>query len=104
MAIAFYVRVARLLAPAVERSRALLTVSRHTFDIMMHHYMGFFALDCVFLLVNWLGVGAADFSVRSFRTQMPYLYAPGGHWQINALYVLGRRMGSPRWQHARWRG
>ena len=88
MAIAFYVRVARLLAPAVERSRALLTVSRHTFDIMMHHYMGFFALDCVFLLVNWLGVGAADFSVRSFRTQMPYLYAPGGHWQINALYVL----------------
>lgn len=88
VAIAFYVRVARLLAPAVERNRALLAVSRHTFDIMMHHYMGFFALDCVFLLVNWLGVGAADFSVRSFRTQMPYLYAPGGHWQINALYVL----------------
>ena len=88
VAIAFYVRVARLLAPAVERSRTLLTVSRHTFDIMMHHYMGFFAVDCVFLLVNWLGVGAADFSVRAFRTQKPYLYAPGGHWQINALYVL----------------
>ena len=88
VAIAFYVRVARLLAPAVEKSRALLAVSRHTFDIMMHHYMGFFALDCVFLLANWLGVGAADFSVRSFRTQMPYLYAPGGHWQVNALYVL----------------
>ena len=88
IAIAFYVRVARLLAPAVERSRALLAVSRHTFDIMMHHYMGFFALDCVFLLANWLGVGAADFSVRAFRTQMPYLYAPDGHWQVNALYVL----------------
>ena len=88
VAIAFYVRVARLLAPAVKKSRALLTVSRHTFDVMMHHYMGFFAVDCVFLLVNALGLGAADFSVRSFRTQMPYLYAPDGHWQVNALYVL----------------
>ena len=88
VAIALYVRVARLLAPAVGRSRALLTVSRHTFDIMMHHYMGFFAVNCVFLLANMLGVGAADFSVRSFRTQMPYLYAPDGHWQINVLYVL----------------
>ena len=88
VAIAFYVRIARLLAPAVERSRALLAVSRHTFDIMMHHYMGFFAVDCVFLMANWLGVGAADFSVYAFRTQLPYLYAPGGHWQVNVLYVL----------------
>lgn len=88
LAIALYVRIARLIAPAVMRSRALLSISRHTFDIMMHHYMGFFAVDCVFLLLNMLGIAAADFSVLSLRTQMPYLYAPGGHWQVNALYVL----------------
>lgn len=88
LAIAFYLRVARLLAPCVGKSRMLLSISRHTFDIMMHHYMGFFALNCVFLLFNMLGVGASDFSVLSFRTQGNYTYAPGGHAQINVLYVF----------------
>lgn len=88
LAIAFYLRVARLLGPYVGKSRALLSVSRHTFDIMMHHYMGFFALNCVFLVFNKFGLGAQDFSVLSFRTQSNYVYAPSGHVEINVLYVF----------------
>ena len=88
LAIAFMLRVARLLAPHMRKSRLAMAVSRHTFDIMMHHYMGFFALDGVFLLANALGIGAADFSVRSFRTQSAYLYAPGGRTEMNLLYIL----------------
>ena len=55
---------------------------------MMHHYMGFFALNCVFLALNALGFGAADFSVRAFRTQSAYLYAPGGKTEWNVIYLL----------------
>lgn len=88
LAIAFYLRAARLLAPHVGKSRLLLAISRNTYGIMMHHYMGFFALNCVFLLLNMLGLGAPDFSVRSFRTLGSYAYAPGGHVQVNVLYVL----------------
>ena len=88
LAIAFMLRVARLLAPHVRKSRLAMAVSRHTFDIMMHHYMGFFALNGVFLIANALGIAAADFSVHAFRTQSGYVYAPGGRTQTNLLYIL----------------
>jgi len=88
LAIAFYLRLARLLAPYMAKSRLALAVSRHTFDIMMHHYMGFFALNCVFLVMNALGIWAKDFSVKSFRTMENYNYAPGGHTEFNVLYLL----------------
>ena len=88
LAIAFMLRVARLIAPHMRKSRLAMAVSRHTYDIMMHHYMGFFALNAIFLIANALGVGAADFSVRALRTQSGYLYAPGGRTEMNLLYIL----------------
>ena len=88
LAIAFYLRIARLLSPLMEKSRLALYASRHTFDIMMHHYMGFFAVNCVFLAFNALGLGTADFSVHSFRTVQAYNYAPQGRPEWNVLYLL----------------
>ena len=87
LAIAFYLRIARLLAPMMQKSRLALYASRHTFDIMMHHFMGFFALNSVFLVINALGVGAADFSVKSMRTMVDYNYAPYGRSEWNILYL-----------------
>ena len=87
LAIAFWLRVARILAPYMQKSRLALYASRHTFDIMMHHFMGFFAVNAVFLVINALGAGAADFSVKSFRTQVDYNYAPGGMPEMNVLYL-----------------
>ena len=88
LAIAFWLRIARLLAPHMAKSGLALYISRHTFDVMMHHFMGFFALNGVFLVFNALGVGAADFSVKSFRTMYNYNYAPGGRPEFNVLYLL----------------
>lgn len=88
LAIAFYLRIARVMAPLMERSRLALCISRHTFDIMMHHYMGFFALNCVFLAIHILGVGAADFSMKTFRTMQGFCYAPGGRSEWDVLYLL----------------
>ena len=88
LAIAFWLRVARLIGPHMQKSRLALYASRHTFDIMMHHYMGFFALNSVFLVLNALGIGAADFSVKTFRTVYHYNYAPDGRSAFNVLYLL----------------
>jgi len=88
LAIAFYLRIARLIAPMMERSRLALCISRHTFDIMMHHYMGFFALNCFFLAFHVMGMGAADFSMKSFRTVQGFCYAPGGRSEWDILYLL----------------
>ena len=88
LAIAFWLRIARILAPYMEKSRIALYASRHTFDIMMHHFMGFFALNSIFLVFNALGIGAADFSVKSMRTLYDYNYAPYGRDEWNILYLI----------------
>ena len=88
LAIAFYLRLARLIAPHVQRSRLALFVSRYTFDVMMHHYMGFYALNCVFLAIHMLGLGAADFSVNALRTVSGYVYTPGGRSEWAVLYLI----------------
>lgn len=88
LAIAFYLRIARLIAPYVKKSRLAIYASRHTFDIMMHHVMGFFAVNGVFLILNALGVGAADFSVKSMRTLAEYNYAPYGRTELNMIYLI----------------
>ena len=88
LAIAFYLRISRLIAPHIGKSRFALAISRSTFDIMMHHYMGFFALNCFFLIVHILGLGAADFSVNAFRTRSDYIYVPDGRTEWNVLYLL----------------
>ncbi len=88
LAIAFWLRIARLLAPYMQKSRLALYASRHTFDIMMHQYMGFFAVNIAFLALNALGLGAADFSVQSFRIQFAYAYAPRGQMEFNVIYLL----------------
>lgn len=88
LAIAFYLRLARLLAPHMAKSRLALYASRHTFDIMMHHYMGFFALNCVFLALHMLGIFAPDFSVGSFRAVNAYAYSPDKRAEWDILYLL----------------
>ena len=87
LAIAFWLRVARIFAPSIKKSPLALYASRHTMAIMMHHYMGFFAVNSVFLLLNWMGLGAADFSISSFRTTSGYIYAPGEPAAYAVLYM-----------------
>ena len=88
VAIAFWLRIARLIAPHMERSKLALSISRNTYAIMLHHYMGFFALNCVFVALHVLGLAAPDFSMRSWRTQSDYMYAPGGRSEWDVLYLL----------------
>ncbi|MBR1408683.1 MAG: hypothetical protein IJ573_07310 [Clostridia bacterium] len=88
LAIAFWVRIARLIAPAVAKCRPALFAARHTMDIMMHHYMGFFAFNLAFLFLNKFGIAAQDFSVSAFRSQSGYVYAPGNSAGFTVLYLL----------------
>ena len=88
LAIAFYLRVARIASPLLARSRTLLFASRNTFEIMMHHGLGILLVNGVFLVLNRFHLGAAEFSVHQFRTVQGYVYAPHGAPEWAVLYVL----------------
>ena len=53
--IALYLRLARLLAPAAARSRLILSIGRHTRQIMSCHLFGFFCLNTLLLALHRLG-------------------------------------------------
>lgn len=88
LAISFYLRIARLLTPLIQKSSALLYLSRNTFSIMMHHKLGFLCLNILFLFLNWMRIGAKDFSLDAFRNVESYVYAPQGKAEWAILYVF----------------
>lgn len=49
LAILFWLRVARVLAPLWQKNAALQYISAHTFDLMMHHFAGFMIAKALFL-------------------------------------------------------
>ena len=48
LSIMFWVRIARILSPIMAQSRTLRYCADHTFDIMMHHFIGFMCVKFIF--------------------------------------------------------
>ena len=48
LSIMFWVRVARVLSPVLEKSRSLMYCANHTFDIMLHHFLGLMCVKYIF--------------------------------------------------------
>lgn len=85
--IAFWLRIARLLAPAAEKSRIVQYPCRNTFTVMMHHVM-------VFMLIKILlaGIAAhsgccADFDFEQYYTNIDYLYLVKGVEHFKMIYL-----------------
>lgn len=85
--IAFFLRIARILSPCAENSKAIAYVSTHTFSIMMHQMTGFFVLNLLFLGVT-SALGAGDFDVEAFRTDFWYRYLPFGLSNLRFIYAI----------------
>ena len=84
LAILFWVRVARVLAPVWEKSRTLKYISEHTFDLMMHHFVGFMLAKALFLPFT-PGDGAAN--LARVKSDIWYYPFPGGNENYAWIYI-----------------
>ena len=84
LAILFWVRVARVLAPVWEKSRTLKYISEHTFDLMMHHFVGFMLAKAMFLPFT-PGDGAAN--LARVKSDIWYYPFPGGDENYAWIYI-----------------
>ena len=48
LSIFFWLRIAKVLSPLVKQSKTLTIISNNTFDIMMHHFIGFMFIKALF--------------------------------------------------------
>ena len=84
LAILFWVRVARVLAPVWEKSRTLKYISEHTFDLMMHHFVGFMLAKAMFLPFT-PGDGTAN--LARVKSDIWYYPFPGGNENYAWIYI-----------------
>ena len=84
LAILFWVRVARVLTPVWEKSRTLKYISEHTFDLMMHHFVGFMLAKALFLPFT-PGDGAAN--LARVKSDIWYYPFPGGDENDAWIYI-----------------
>ena len=76
--IAFWLRIAKELTPILSKSRFVIYLGTHTFDVMMHHLMGFFLTNCVFALLSRIHERFQDFDFTLFTSDIYYVFLPDG--------------------------
>lgn len=84
LSIMFWVRVARVLSPLIEKSSALMYCANHTFDIMMHHFIGFMCIK--FIFYN-LGTPADTNILSRIKTDIWYYPFPVSEEKCAWLYI-----------------
>ncbi|MBE5870330.1 MAG: hypothetical protein E7294_03565 [Lachnospiraceae bacterium] len=87
--IAFYLRLARILAAAVPQSKAVDLVCHHSYSIMMHQFAGFMAVKGMIGLLQKVFHVFADFSIDVMKVNIWYYYFPHNTAAFGVWYILG---------------
>jgi len=78
LGIAFWLRVSRILAPAIGKSKYIVMVANNTFAIMMHHFLGFTILGAMFYIASKFISVLPKFDIEAFMNSSDYIYMPRG--------------------------
>ena len=87
LGIAFWLRVSRILEPAVRSSSLVRYMGRNTFPIMMHHMMVFLGIKTAYALLARQGGIFAGFDFAAYKTDFYYCYLPRGIVQLKVFYL-----------------
>lgn len=87
-AIAFWLRVSKILAPILKNSKLIKNISENTFSIMMHHLFGFFLLNSFFAFFSKNFSLFDSFDFKQFSTNIWYSYLPSNLTQFRILYLI----------------
>ena len=89
-AIAFWLRVSRLLVPAIGNSKLVRLIADNTYGIMVNQLVGFMCLKFVFYGLSCITSGSlfGDFNIASFKSSIWYYYLPNGLQQWAFVYLI----------------
>ena len=86
--IAFWLRVSKMLTPALSKSSFWDYFGRNTYAVMMHQVLAFLIVKSVFALGNTALGCFTDFDWNAYLTDVYYFYLPNGLTQFKMLYVI----------------
>ncbi len=88
LGIAFWLRVSKILVPALKNSKIVNIISKNTFAIMMHHMFGLFLVNCCWLVLATNFNFIEGFSIERFNSKLFYTYNPKNLSQFNIIYLI----------------
>lgn len=87
LAIALWLRIARILEPAIGKSKTVSLIADNTFSIMINQFLGFMLVKLVFAVFQKLGI-ISGFDMNLFKSNIWYYYIPGGVRHAFFIYLL----------------
>lgn len=85
--IAFWLRVARVLTPLLEKSKAVRYLGRNTYAVMMHHVAVFMLIKAMIAGVASSTGLCADFDFGQYYANIDYFYLVRGAEQFKMVYL-----------------
>lgn len=87
--IAFWLRISKILTPAIKHWKPVLLVADNTYSIMIHQMIGYMCIKWIFALISICTPLCKDFSIVLMKTSIWYWYLPNGLQQYAILYLAG---------------
>lgn len=86
--IAFWLRISKILCPALGKSKLINLLADSTYFIMINHMAGFMLLNTIFaFLRNYIHI-CNGFNTQAYKTMAWYYYLPHGKKQFLIIYVF----------------
>ena len=88
LGIAFWLRVAKILTPAIGRDKYVNIIANNTFPIMINHLFGFMIVKSVFSFIHKKTSFAAGFNMEAYKNDLWYYYLPHNLPQMYIIYIV----------------
>ena len=76
LGILFWLRIAKILEPITMNSKSINCISNNAYSIMVHQFLGFFILKCIYGSLSKITPLFSTFSFISFKSNIWYYYYP----------------------------
>lgn len=89
-AIAFWLRISKLLVPVFGNSKIVRLIADNTYSIMINHFLGFMCMKWICYFINKFSLTLifSDFNEISMKSNIWYVYVPKGLYQFAFFYLM----------------
>ncbi len=88
LGIFFWLRVAKIIEPIVKKSKVIQLISKNTYSIMIHQFLGFFILEYILGRLANIGLFENQFNWDKFKSDIWYIYYPNNINNWGVIYIL----------------
>lgn len=86
--IAFSMRIANIISPAIGKSRCVNAIADNAYSIMMNQFLGFMIIKTIYAVINKLFGLFPDFDWISYKSDLFWYYMPKNVTQTLIVYVF----------------